>query len=597
MKYGANTSAWLRFHTSYFIHDTSYISSSRGVTLIDTIVGSALMLVVFLGIAAAFQFSVEVVTTNKARAGAIALGNERMEYLKSLSYAQIGVIGGIPAGNVVQLETVVLNAITYTRRTMVFYSDDPQDGTGGSDSNGITADYKTIRVEVSWMAKNIERNITLVGRVSPSSVESAVPGGTITINAVNAASVPLFNAQVDIANTETAPAINLRTYTDMNGTVSFIGAPAASNYQITVSKPGYSTAQTYPVTGPNPNPDPRHLTVSNNQTTSATFAIDLTSSKTIETYKQTVPRTWTDTFANGSSIATTSNTTTSGGVVRLAGSVPYAPAGSLQSVDITSTLLARWNELSWVDTTPALTDIRYHIYDATSGGATLIPDSVLSGNSAGFTDSPIDLSMISTSTYRILRIGADLSSSDSSVTPNIDSWNMSYDYGPEPFPNFSFTLRGAKTIGNSPTVYKYDATIVSDTNASLSLPTLEWDTYTIGMLSTSGYDLAESCAPQPEALPPGSTQTTRVYVLPDSTHSLLVDVRASGGALVNDATAVLTRTGFSATKKTSVCGQAFFSSLTNAIYSITVSKTGYQNYSNANLNISGDTKLSVVLQP
>ena len=37
-------------------------SRKRGVTLIDTIVGSALMLVVFVGIAGVFQLSIDVVT-------------------------------------------------------------------------------------------------------------------------------------------------------------------------------------------------------------------------------------------------------------------------------------------------------------------------------------------------------------------------------------------------------------------------------------------------------------------------------------------------------------------------------------------------------
>ena len=53
-------------------------TSRSGVTLLDTLVGTSLMLVVFLGINAAFRLSVDVITTNKARAGAIALANERM---------------------------------------------------------------------------------------------------------------------------------------------------------------------------------------------------------------------------------------------------------------------------------------------------------------------------------------------------------------------------------------------------------------------------------------------------------------------------------------------------------------------------------------
>src|SRR3990167_8059363 len=92
------------FATGYWLPATGL--SERGVTLIDTLVGSALMLVVFLGIAAAFQLSVDVVTNNKARAGAIALSDERMEYIRSLAYASIGTVGGVPSGAILQSETV-----------------------------------------------------------------------------------------------------------------------------------------------------------------------------------------------------------------------------------------------------------------------------------------------------------------------------------------------------------------------------------------------------------------------------------------------------------------------------------------------------------
>src|SRR3989344_2221323 len=255
--------------------------ASRGVTLLDTVIGSALMLIVFVGIAGVFQLSVEVVTNNRIRAGAIALANERMEYLRSLSYPQIRVIGGIPAGNVPQEETVLYNNVSYTRRTMVFYSDDVGDGLGAADTNIVIADYKTIRVEINWQSRQGERGLTLIGRVSPFGVETAVSGGVLTINVVNESAAPVSNAQVDIVNTGVVPAIDIRTYSNVNGSVTFIGAPAASNYQIVVSKTGYSTAQTYPVSVENPSPHQGHLSVANNQTTSASFTIDYISTKQI----------------------------------------------------------------------------------------------------------------------------------------------------------------------------------------------------------------------------------------------------------------------------------------------------------------------------
>ena len=566
-------------------------SYSRGVTLIDTVVGSALMLLVFVGIAAAFQLSLDVVTNNRIRAGAIALLNERMEYLRSLSYTQIGVEGGIPAGIVPQIETVSWNNVSYTRRTSALYADDPGDGLGLADENDIIADYKTIRVEVSWNSRQGERSVNLVGRVSPPGIESDVGGGVLTINVVNAASASVFDAQVDIINTGVSPAINIRTYTNSEGVVSFIGAPAASNYQITVSRTGYSSAQTYAVTAQNPDPNPRHLTVADDQTTSASFAIDFVSTKIVETWKQVIPMDWDDSLDDDSLLSATSNVDVLGGSAMLAGVPPYTSLGIVRSVSVSPILLAGWNSFSWTDTKPVSTDIKYRVYDASNA---LLPEGILPGNSAGFALSPLDLSAVSSSTYPALRLEAELSTSDENTTPTLDAWSISYDYGPELFPNLSFWMRGAKTIGNNPTVYKYDQSHSGGASAHLELSNVEWDTYRLGVASTTGYDLAESCSPQPEVLAPGSSQTTRLYVLPHTAHTLLVDVR-SGGALLSTASVRLYKTGYDTTLSTSLCGQAFFENLEAGAYSISVSKAGYQTYDSSSVNVSDVSQFSVVL--
>ena len=553
------------------------------------------MLVVFLGIAAAFQLSLDVVMNNKSRAGAIALVNERMEYLRSLSYTQIGVSGGIPAGIVPQEETVSWNGIEYTRRTSVLYSDDSGDGLGDLDENSIITDYKTIRVEVLWTARQGERSVILVGRVSPNGVEVAVPGGILTINVVNAAAEPVFDAQVDIINTEISPAINIRTYTNSEGLVTFIGAPAASNYQITVSRPGYSTDQTYPVTVENPNPNPRHLTVADNETTSYTFAIDLVSTKTVETYKAMETSTWEDTFTDDTKIAVFDGTEISGGRVRFVGNPPFPPSASVQSIAIAPPQVSRWKALSWNDVEPSDTEIFYQLY--TSDGASLIPDEVLPDNSTGFSTSSIDITGIPAQTYPGIRIGAILKTKNPGApTPSIDDWTIEYE-GPSPFPNLTFSMRGLKTIGNNPTVYKYDETHSSGAGASLTLQNVEWDTYALSVPTTTNYNLAESCNnPQPEVLAPASSQTTRLYVLPYNPSSLLVDVRSSvDSSLLSGASVRLYKTGHDETLLTSSCGQVFFEGLEDATYSIEVSKTGYQTYSSANVVVSDVSQLSVVL--
>ena len=207
------------------------VSSQRGASLIDVVVGSALMLVVFMGISAVFQLAVEMVSNNKARAGAVSLSGERMEYIRSLSYNSVGTAGGIPAGAIAQSEAVSLNGLSYTRRTFIAYVDDPADGTGASDSNSIPLDYKVVRVDVSWTSKQGDRHIVLVTRVEPpNGMEVACPPstpcGTLAITVVNAAAEPVANAQVHIVNSTTNPAIDVTTYTNTDGMVVFAGAPA-----------------------------------------------------------------------------------------------------------------------------------------------------------------------------------------------------------------------------------------------------------------------------------------------------------------------------------------------------------------------------------
>lgn len=595
-------------HTDRRVSRYGSPDESRGVTLIDTVVGTALMLVVFLGIAAAFRLSLEAVTNNKARAGAIALANERMELLRSLPYASVGVVGGIPAGTVPQIETISMNGVSYERRTLVAYRDDPRDGTGAADSNGITTDYREIRVEVSWDLHGSPRSVVLVGRISPPGVETACSScGTIVINVRDAASLGLADARVEITNASTTPAINIVTYTNASGTVSFLGAPAATRYAVVVSKAGYSSAQTYAAAAPNTNPSPGHLTVSSNQTTTGTFAIDQWAGKTIRTYKRIAEQTWSDSFASDALTATTTAVSISGGSARLSGTAPYPATGEVQSVSVgPSQYLARWKRLTTVHSKPAGTGISYRVYAA---DGSLIPDTQLPGNSAGFTATSTDLSGISTTTYPAIRVGATLTSNGAS-TPVLDSWSVSYDSGPEPLPSLAFTMRGTKTIGanaqNQP-IYKFDTTLNSGSGSEFSTSTLEWDTYVVSVNGTStGYDIASACHPAGEyaaslpttsfSIAPGNASESRFMFATHTVNSLRVEVRSASGALIPGATVNLWRSGLAtSTQASDECGQAFYPGLTSASYYVSVTAAGYQGVLTGGVQVGGASRVLMTL--
>ena len=260
---------------------------SNGASLIDVIFGVSIMLIIFIGIFGIFKLSIELVSSSKSKTGALALANEQMEFIRSLSYNAVGVVGGIPAGNIEQEEIIILNKTIYTRRTFIQYIDDLKDGLEEEDENLIIADYKLVKVEIKWTIGDTERKFSLISNIVPKGIETFEGGGTLIINSIDAYGMPIAGAQVNIKNNTIFPTIDLMAFTNNFGKIMFPGSPAAADYEIIVTRDGYSMAKTYDADVNNPNPDPGHLTVAEKETTRSTFAIDLLSGMDINTYRKT----------------------------------------------------------------------------------------------------------------------------------------------------------------------------------------------------------------------------------------------------------------------------------------------------------------------
>jgi hypothetical protein len=584
-----------------------FSKKNKGTSFVEVVVGSALLLLVFVGIFGVLRLSTVLISNNKAKVSAIALANEQMEFLRSLSYSDVGTVGGIPSGNIPQEESITMNNINYTKRTFVQYFDSPADGLDVLDENGITADYKNVKVEVSWTIKNKAKNISLVSNIVPKSIETTAGGGTLTIDVLDALGLPLEGIDVRIINNTTTPAIDITTTTNSFGRATFPGTPAASEYEITVSQNGYSTAETYSTTPENPNPSPGHLTVIEESITTQTFQVDLVSQKTIRTFIGPLPKFFDDSFSDQSKVFSLSSTTVSGGSVSIIDpGAGYYSSGNVHSISITPQYLNSWTSFSWGDTTPPSTDILYQLhYESTPGIFTPIPDAVLPGNSTGFGSSPVSLSSIATSTYSVLRAVGLLSTLDASTTPSIEDWQIDYLEGPTPIGNITFSMRGDKQIGTdgggSP-IYKYNQNLLTNPSGVLNLSGLEWDNYTITIDNgTLGLDIIESCEPQPRALGPAVSVTTDLIFATSTTHSLLVAIQNDSGDLLNGVSVRLYRQPFDETQSTLSCGQTHFNELSEGTvsggdaYSLDISLAGYENQTINEVDVSGPAKITVVL--
>lgn len=577
-------------------------SSCRGATLIDAIVGTALMLLIFIGLFGVVRLAVMSVGLGKAKTGATALANEQVEYIRSLPYNSVAVVGGIPAGTIPAEEVVQLNNIDYTRRTFIRFVDHSADGVGPADTNGIQADYKVVKVSVSWNFRGAERDVTLVTNVVPKGMETLDGGGTLVVNVVDAAGAPVSNAEITITNTSVSPNINISTFSSDDGVAYFPGAPTSTAYQIETTKSGYSTDRTYSASPSNPNPMPGTLTVIGDTITSSTFRIDELSDITLRSFDEIRSATWTDMFADASLLAESNNTVVSGGEIVLAGAPgTYVSFGSAVATSVAPVYLDAWGELSFDMTAPASTTATVSVLAVTATSSALVPESDLPGNLGGFSSSPIDLSSLSVETYPSLALVVDLETEDSLVTPAVRGWTLTYDEGPIPRPSTSFTMRGTKTIGTDgggAPIYKYSNSHTTGLDGTLAIEDVEWDSYLITKgAAESSLSVVEACPFQPFGLNPGVSQIVNFIFAPASANSLLVYVTNDQNVPLENASVRLTRTGYDETIGSSACGQSFFRGLSATTYTLAVSATGFTTQNITGLSVSGATTYSVLLNP
>jgi type II secretory pathway pseudopilin PulG len=569
------------------------LKNRTGFTLIETLVVIAITVLIFGALLLSFQFTLKIIANSRAQTIAVAVANDRMEYFRSLPYNEVGTVSGIPSGLIPQTSTSTINGIQFTERVLVEYVDDPADGlltATTTDGNGIPADYKRVKIEISWNAYNEDKSIFIISNIVPRSIETTDGGGTVRVNVIDHNSVPLPGASVTLSNNTTTTTISVTKTSDINGTVLFSGAPAASNYELvvtaTISGETYSTAQTYAATTSNPNPSLAPFAVLEADISTLTMQIGALSDMDIVTYSAKSEVIDKELFTDATGIASSSNTLVSGGMLRLEDVAGvYDTSGSAFLTAVSPTTLEAWELVTVAADTTSNTGYKVRVY-ADTGIPTLIPDTDLPGNSAGFSTATIDISRLDTATYPSL--------------PTIEDVYTFYRESSTSFGGQSLSIHGNKmigtTAGGSP-IYKFSQTYTTSGAGTLSISNLEFDSYTV--TPPGGYMFREACPSHPISHKAGVDSDISLLVGASVTNSLRVSVVDASGNIIPGASVTVSRAGFSDTKDTSVCGQAFFSSGIgpHEDYSVEVTRTGYTTDTRTNVSASGQAVVEVVLNP
>ena len=249
----------------------------HGLSYIETVIGVGIFAFVALMLYTTYERVFVVARTAQARVNAVALANEQLEIVRNLPYSDVGTIGGIPAGVIPPVQTLVRGGMTFIATTTVRNIDLPFDGTIAGTPNDLSpADNKLVEIDLMCTTCKLFRPLVMRTNMGPKNLEGTSTNGSLFVQALDAAGLPVAAADVNIFNNSSTTLININDVTSTSGMLQIIDAPPGNQvYQIMVSKSGYSTERTYSPLGPTTtNPVKPHATVAVQTVTQLSFAID-----------------------------------------------------------------------------------------------------------------------------------------------------------------------------------------------------------------------------------------------------------------------------------------------------------------------------------
>ena len=173
-----------------------------------------------------------------------------------------------------------------------------------------------------------------------------------------------------------------------------------------------------------------------------------------------------------------------------------------------------------------------------------------------------------------------------------------------PLPNFSFHMRGDKTLGtdaDAQAIYKYDEDLSTDSGGQLPISSLEWDNYQISLTGV-GYDIFGTNPLIPLVIIPATSTNFSLALSPHTANSLFVTFFDTSQTQIASVSATLSdaegfeQTKFSGGTSDPDFGQVFFSSLSEKSYHLVATASGFLD-SSSDFSVSGQTQETVILSP
>jgi len=146
----------------------------KGFTLIETLVGAAVFLVVAVAVYGAYTEVFKLANLNQSRILAVNLADEQFEVIRNMPYSDVGIVNGDPSGILPASTTMVRGGVTFNVAYTIRNVDLPFDGTFGSTTNNdiVPDDNKFIQISVACSTCENFTPVVIAGQIAPKNFEN-----------------------------------------------------------------------------------------------------------------------------------------------------------------------------------------------------------------------------------------------------------------------------------------------------------------------------------------------------------------------------------------------------------------------------------------
>ncbi len=259
--------------------------NSRGITLVEVIVTSGVFLLFVVAVYGAINMVFKIVYQSRLKIVETSVLAEQVEIARNMPYDRIGIVNGVPPGDIPRTQSVTRNNMPFTITATVRNFDDTYDGTIGGTPNDLSpADYKLVEFSIICDSCRQQTPVILSTIIGPRNLEGASDNGALFIQAFDKNGLAVVGANVHVVNTSVNPAIDLTETTDNDGWLKLVDIPTSTmGYQITVSKDGYSSDYTMSASAEVPTPLKPPANVATQMVTEIYFSIDRLGSLNLHT--------------------------------------------------------------------------------------------------------------------------------------------------------------------------------------------------------------------------------------------------------------------------------------------------------------------------